>query len=83
MVPYTDILTGKCTAGRRVAIIGAGGIGYDVADFLTHDYEAHNSSPNFDSVRNDNVSVLADNIDKVCYLVVLSFVKFVKVWPVF
>jgi hypothetical protein len=24
--------------GQRVAIIGAGGIGFDVADFLTHDH---------------------------------------------
>ena len=34
-VSYIDILTGKVTAGRRVAIIGAGGIGFDVAEFLS------------------------------------------------
>lgn len=33
---YIDILTGKVTAGHRVAIIGAGGIGFDVAAFLLH-----------------------------------------------
>jgi 2,4-dienoyl-CoA reductase (NADPH2) len=32
---YVDILNGTRTAGRRVAIIGAGGIGFDVAEFLT------------------------------------------------
>ena len=32
---YVDILNGKRTAGRRVAIMGAGGIGFDVAEFLT------------------------------------------------
>jgi 2,4-dienoyl-CoA reductase (NADPH2) len=32
---YIDILTGRVTAGPRVAIIGAGGIGFDVAEFLT------------------------------------------------
>jgi len=31
---YIDILTGGVTAGDRVAIIGAGGIGFDVALFL-------------------------------------------------
>ncbi|WP_417806255.1 FAD-dependent oxidoreductase [Thioclava sp.] len=34
---YIDILKGRVTAGPRVAIIGAGGIGFDVAEFLTVD----------------------------------------------
>ena len=33
---YVDILTGRVQAGRRVAVIGAGGIGFDVSEFLTH-----------------------------------------------
>ncbi|MBU0751604.1 MAG: NADPH-dependent 2,4-dienoyl-CoA reductase [Gammaproteobacteria bacterium] len=33
---YVDIIMGKRPAGRRVAIIGAGGIGFDVAELLTH-----------------------------------------------
>lgn len=32
---YTDVLSGRVTPGRRVAIVGAGGIGCDVAHFLT------------------------------------------------
>ncbi|TMV94572.1 NADPH-dependent 2,4-dienoyl-CoA reductase [Thioclava sp. BHET1] len=32
---YIDILQGRVTAGPRVAIIGAGGIGFDVAEYLT------------------------------------------------
>ena len=32
---YVDILNGTRTAGRRVAIMGAGGIGFDIAEFLT------------------------------------------------
>ncbi len=32
---YLDVLTGKATPGRDVAIIGMGGIGYDVAEVLT------------------------------------------------
>ena len=37
VVSYIDILKGRVTAGPRVAIIGAGGIGFDVAEFLTVD----------------------------------------------
>ena len=33
---YTDIVLGRKQAGKRVAIIGAGGIGFDVGEFLTH-----------------------------------------------
>ena len=33
---YVDIVLGRREAGRRVAIIGAGGIGFDVGEFLTH-----------------------------------------------
>ena len=33
---YIDIIEGRRVAGARVAIIGAGGIGFDVAEFLTH-----------------------------------------------
>ena len=32
---YVDIVNGKRSAGARVAIIGAGGIGFDVAELLT------------------------------------------------
>jgi len=34
VVSYLDVLAGKVNVGRRVAIIGAGGIGFDVATFL-------------------------------------------------
>jgi 2,4-dienoyl-CoA reductase (NADPH2) len=34
---YADVLSGAVVPGRRVAVIGAGGIGVDVAHFLTHD----------------------------------------------
>mgnify|MGYP001825695606 CR=1 FL=1 len=40
VVSYVDILTGRKTAGDRVAIIGAGGIGFDVAEYLTHEGES-------------------------------------------
>ena len=35
---YPEVLTGKKRLGRRVAIIGAGGIGFDMATFLLHEH---------------------------------------------
>ncbi len=35
---YAQLLSGDKISGRRVAIIGAGGIGVDVAEFLTHEH---------------------------------------------
>ena len=40
MVSYVDVLKGDVEVGARVAIVGAGGIGFDVADFLTEDADA-------------------------------------------
>jgi len=37
VVSYADLLSGRVPAGRRVAVIGAGGIGFDVAAFLLHE----------------------------------------------
>jgi len=34
---YVDVLAGRKVVGQRVAIIGSGGIGYDVASFLLHE----------------------------------------------
>ncbi len=37
---YKDILQGRIQAGPRVAIVGAGGIGFDVAEYLVHSGES-------------------------------------------
>ena len=37
---YIEIVEGRKSAGRSVAIIGAGGIGFDVGEFLTHAHDA-------------------------------------------
>ncbi|MDP3652805.1 MAG: NADPH-dependent 2,4-dienoyl-CoA reductase [Rhodoferax sp.] len=37
VVGYLEVLQRKVTVGKRVAIIGAGGIGFDVGEFLLHD----------------------------------------------
>ena len=36
---YADVLSGVAVPGRRVAVIGAGGIGVDVSVWLTHTEE--------------------------------------------
>jgi 2,4-dienoyl-CoA reductase (NADPH2) len=37
VLDYHDAIAGNTPPGRRVAIVGAGGIGFDVAEFLTQD----------------------------------------------
>ncbi|MCQ4129203.1 NADPH-dependent 2,4-dienoyl-CoA reductase [Rhodococcus erythropolis] len=37
VLSYQDVLTGRATPGPDVAVIGAGGIGFDVAEFLLGD----------------------------------------------
>lgn len=44
VMSYADLLSGRVQAGRRVAVIGAGGIGFDVATFLLHDEHAGNAA---------------------------------------
>ena len=34
---YIDVLNKKCVPGKRVAVVGAGGIGFDVSEFLVHE----------------------------------------------
>ena len=36
VVNYIDVLRGEAKVGSRVAIVGAGGIGFDVAEYLVH-----------------------------------------------
>lgn len=37
VLDYRDVLWHKKPVGKRVAIVGAGGIGFDVAEYLAHD----------------------------------------------
>ena len=37
VVNYIDVLRGGAEVGRRVAVVGAGGIGFDVSEFLVHE----------------------------------------------
>ncbi|WP_305091965.1 NADPH-dependent 2,4-dienoyl-CoA reductase [Prescottella sp. R16] len=38
VLSYADVVRDGAPVGRRVAVIGAGGIGVDVSEFLTHDH---------------------------------------------
>lgn len=46
VISYPDLLSGRRRAGRRVAVIGAGGIGFDVSEFLLHEeVDGHSDDP--------------------------------------
>ena len=47
VVGYLDVLRDKCPVGANVALIGAGGIGFDVAEYLLHE----GTSPSLDAAR--------------------------------
>ena len=47
VVSYLDLIEGRKKAGPRVAIIGAGGIGFDVGEFLTHANDGQNELARF------------------------------------
>jgi 2,4-dienoyl-CoA reductase (NADPH2) len=36
VISYLDAILGRKPVGKRVAVIGAGGIGFDVSEFITH-----------------------------------------------
>ena len=45
VLSYVDVLARRAPVGQRVAIIGAGGIGFDMAEFLTHQGESPTLAP--------------------------------------
>lgn len=45
VVGYVDVIEGRVPVGRRVAIIGTGGIGHDVAELLSHTGQTGDSGP--------------------------------------
>jgi 2,4-dienoyl-CoA reductase (NADPH2) len=36
VLTYTEVILDKKTVGKKVAVVGAGGIGFDVSEYLTH-----------------------------------------------
>ena len=51
VLSYVDVLRGDRPVGKRVAVVGAGGIGFDVAEFLVHD--GHSPSLDIDAWRRE------------------------------
>ena len=49
VVTYLDLIEGRKVAGATVAIIGAGGIGFDVGEFLTHAHDGKTELERFQS----------------------------------
>ena len=47
VISYVDLLRGGAEAGARVAVVGAGGIGFDVAEYLTTDESPTESLPDW------------------------------------
>jgi 2,4-dienoyl-CoA reductase (NADPH2) len=45
VLSYLDVLRDRAPVGRRVAIVGAGGIGFDTAEYLIHDAAAPRPQP--------------------------------------
>ncbi|PJE09652.1 NADPH-dependent 2,4-dienoyl-CoA reductase [Legionella sp.] len=40
VMTYVELIQGRKSPGERVAVMGAGGIGFDVAEWLTHEHQA-------------------------------------------
>jgi 2,4-dienoyl-CoA reductase (NADPH2) len=49
VISYIDLIEGRKEAGARVAVIGAGGIGFDVGEFLTHAHDGKDELERFQS----------------------------------
>ena len=49
VLDYAEVLYQNKAVGKRVAIVGAGGIGFDMAEFLAHDSEEESPSMNIEA----------------------------------
>lgn len=88
VIYYDQLLSGKRIAGKNVAIMGAGGIGFDVAEFLTHTSTENPLSQfindwNIDSTLNEPGGILgnpfkATPTERTVYLLKRSAGKFGK-----
>ena len=45
VLSYVDVLNGRANVGSKVAVMGAGGIGFDIAEFLSHDGNDSSTNP--------------------------------------
>jgi 2,4-dienoyl-CoA reductase (NADPH2) len=68
---YLDVLRDGKSVGKTVAVIGAGGIGFDVAEFLTHEGDSPALNPakfnaewGIDTAYADRGGIKAPHLDK-------------------
>jgi 2,4-dienoyl-CoA reductase (NADPH2) len=54
VMSYIDVLQKKIIPGKRVAIIGAGGIGFDVAEYLLHHNDSSEDTTSADKAKIDH-----------------------------
>jgi len=78
VLSYVDVLRHNKPVGKRVAVIGAGGIGFDVAEFLLY---AKNTNTNTTTTTN-NTSNDDDGADDSCPAATVSKEDFWKEWGV-
>jgi 2,4-dienoyl-CoA reductase (NADPH2) len=71
VLSYLDVLRDKKPVGKNVAVIGAGGIGFDVSEYLTHEGESpslnlakFNAEWGIDSEYKDRGGIKAPHLDK-------------------
>lgn len=48
VMTYIDVIQERRIPGMRVAVMGAGGIGFDIAEWLTHDHSSPSTQPFYD-----------------------------------
>ena len=56
VVGYIDAIMGRKPIGKKVAVVGAGGIGFDVTDLITH--EAHQQHSTLTCLQRNGASIL-------------------------
>ncbi|KAL7543577.1 hypothetical protein ACHAXR_013027 [Thalassiosira sp. AJA248-18] len=57
VLSYIDVLRNKAKVGRKVAVIGAGGIGFDVSEYLLHHDDSDDNDKKADDVNVDEFLV--------------------------
>jgi len=83
VLSYVDVLRHNKPVGKRVAVIGAGGIGFDVAEFLLYAKDTNtNTNTNSGSNSNDDATDNDTDNDSSCPAATVSKEDFWNEWGV-
>ena len=82
VVSYVDVLTRKKPVGRTVAIIGAGGIGFDVAEFLAHEADTKGIDTSIAAVTPPGLDHLLGGSDEATPRIVPDKASFLQEWGI-